>query len=357
MKKKILYILPYLDKGGTETHVLELIRGFNDKYELILLAPRGPRLPEFEKYDLRYYPFTQLNLNLIKGLKEFKDQLMTIKRLNPELIHIHAAHELILLTRFFIKDIPIIFTVHGYHGGFYKLNYKLSSFINNILAKEVITVSKAEKKLLLNTGIKEKKLNLIYNGVSIPGTDAKNMNIATKKSKLIIGTVARLERVKGINYLIKAFKKIYKPGLHLLINGSGSEEENLKEIVRKLAIEDNVSFTGYVNNVHDYFNIMDIFVLPSLLEPFGLVCVEAMAHKLPVIASETGGIPEIVEDKISGFIVPPGDSSTLATKIETLIQDSNLRKRMGEAGYLRFKNYFNIDIMINKTEMVYLNYL
>jgi L-malate glycosyltransferase len=358
MKKKLLYIMPYLDEGGTESHVLELINGFNNKYDLILLAPPGPRLHEFEKFNIRYYPFTKLNHKLIKGLKEFISQLKIIKELNPDLIHIHAAHELVLLTRFIIKNTPIIFTVHGYQE---KFDYLTSSFINNIISNKVITVSNEEKKILLKTGIKKKKLELIYNGISLPDNySIENIPLkikTLKSSNIIVGTIARLEKEKGLQYLIKTIKDIENKNVHLLIIGSGKYKEKLHIQVEKLGLREKISFTSYVENIHDYLEVMDIFILPSLKESFGLVCVEAMAHKLPVIASETGGIPEIVKDNISGFIVPIRDSSTLTAKLKTLIHDRNLRNKMGDAGYLRFINYFNIETMLNKTEDIYLRYI
>ncbi len=358
--EKIAYLLPYLEKGGTETHVLELIKGFQDKYDITLIAPPGPRLSEFEKYNISYFPFTSLNSNIFQGLGDLRKQLKKIKEINPGLIHIHAAHEYLLFSKLFLKGTPVIFTGHGYHGNLNKFDYKMSSIFNNLWADEVITVSAAEEKLFLQAGIKGDKLNLIPNGISLPenysaGNLPREIQLIKENSN-IIGTVARLEKAKGLTHLIKAFKKINREDNHLLIIGSGNLEKELKKQVRKLGLQKQVTFTGYVNNVHDYLELIDLFILPSLQEPFGLVCAEAMAHKLPVIASAAGGIPEIIEDQVTGLLVPPGNSNSLAGAVKKLLDNKPLARKMGRAGYERYKDYFTIRTFLDRTEEVYLKY-
>lgn len=355
--KKVAYILPYLAGGGTETHVLELIKGFTGEYEITVLAPPGPRLKEFTRYDLKYISFTSFNDNLFKGLREFKQGIRKIIADQTEIVHIHAAHELVLLARLLLRKhkIPVIFTVHGYQQ---KFDYRLSSIFSNLFADEVITVSLAEKQELIKAGIKEEKLNLIYNGLTVPESYSVDnlpepIISLVKAEKKIIGTVGRLEETKGIHVLINAFYELNNPDTHLLIIGRGSMEEKLKDQVEKLGLTSRVTFTGYSTRVHDYLEAMDIFVLPSFQEAFGLVCIEAMAHQLPVIATHVGGIPELVKEGETGIIVPPNDVSSLVDAIEKLLRDDELAEKMGKAGYDRYKKCFNIEVMLEKTRELY----
>ena len=355
--KNITYILPYLQKGGTETHVLELIKGFINEYEITLIAPPGSRLKDFQNYIINYLPFTDLNTNFLKGIRELKQNL---NNLNSDLVHIHAAHEFILFSRLFAVNIPRIFTVHGYHqeSSSQKLDYKLCSFFNNLWSEKTIAISQAEKEVLLNAGINKEQLTLIHNGISLPGNYSKN-NLSPKylslsnSNKTILGTIARLEKSKGLKYLIDSVNKINNDNYHLLILGSGSQEQKLKKQVKKLNLNRNITFTGFVHNVHDFLEIMDIFILPSLEESFGLVSAEAMAHKLPVIATRTGGIPEIVDDKTTGFLVPPQNSKILAAKISKLIKNKKQAAQMGTAGFQRYQKYFTLKQQIEKTKKIY----
>lgn len=353
----IVYILPYLEKGGTETHVLELIRGFTKRnYNIILISPPGSRLSQFEKYKITYIAFETLNKNLFKGINSFKNALKKASKYKPDIIHVHAAAELIILTKLFIRNIPIIFTNHGYPRNFSFINYRISAFINNIFSKKIITVSDDEKTHMEKAGFNKKKCLLIYNGIEKP----KNYSIDNlpkkvrkiSQSKTIIATVARLEKEKGISYLLQSLSKLKKKDVHLIIIGSGSYEEYLKNEAKILSIK-NITFTGFISNIHDYLEIVDIFVLPSLQESFGLVCIEAMAHKIPVIAFSVGGIPEVIIDNTTGFLIPYLNIEMLADKIETLIKNKSLAKKLGEAGFKRYKKLFTLETMIQKTDKVY----
>lgn len=357
----IVYILPYLEKGGTETHVLELIKGFIQKnYKIILIAPRGSRLVDFQKYDITFIPFINLNKNLYKGISSFIRALKEIEKIKPKIIHIHGAHELIIMVNYIIKEVPIIFTVHGYHGNFSSISYKTSSIINNLLADATITVSGNEKNTMIKSGLKNTKCHLIYNGISTPKkTSQHNISSYIKdinKKKKIIAYIGRLEKEKGISYLLKALRLLNKKNCHLLIIGSGKLEKILKKEANRLSIK-NITFTGFIDNVHDYLKIIDILIVPSLHEPFGLVCIEAMAHKIPVIGSAVGGISEIVQNNKTGFLVPAANPESIAKKIQLLINNNELAHIMGRAGYKRYKEHFTLETMISRTEMIYKKFI
>ena len=165
--------------------------------------------------------------------------------------------------------------------------------------------------------------------------------------QIVIGTIKTLEVGYGLKYLIDAFIILKKRNrnypIKLLIVGKGSEEKKLKATVKEMGIEPDTVFTGYIppREVPFYHNMMSISVFPSLSESFGVSAVEAMACEKPVVASNVGGLPEVVEDGVTGFIVPPADAEKLADALEKLILDATLRTRFGKAGRQRVERLYN----------------
>jgi glycosyltransferase involved in cell wall biosynthesis len=150
----------------------------------------------------------------------------------------------------------------------------------------------------------------------------------------IIGTLARLDPVKGISILLDAMSHLLPeyPEALLLIGGAGEEQEALERQAIALGIADRVVFVGPVQDPHDFYRRVDLFVLPSVDEGFGLVLVEAMAMGLPVIGTRVGGVPEILAHGVNGWLVEPGDSVVLAAGIRTLLADPALRRQVAEEG-------------------------
>jgi glycosyltransferase involved in cell wall biosynthesis len=158
------------------------------------------------------------------------------------------------------------------------------------------------------------------------------------RDRITVGIVKKLEEKYGIEYLIRAFSMVFRqhPGLRLLVVGDGSQEVFLKRLCAELGIQDAVRFAGFVEHdrVPDYLNQMDIFVVPSVLssETFGVAAVEASACQLPVIASNIGGLPEVVVEGETGFLVPPRNPQAIAEKLVLLMRNENRRRTMGKAG-------------------------
>ena len=377
MKPHILFILPYLNQGGTEKQALSLIEGLRDRYKISLLAPDGKGAPQFRSLPISQRKFARLDFDFFKGLPEL---LSGIKEIQKEqainLVHVHGAHELMLAVRWVLGKVPIIFTVHGYHGKSAKFSYQMSSWFSNWFADRVITVCEAEYKILDELGLNKKKLHLIYNGVKEPILDAVKLSELAQRFHLdstyqiILGTAARLDEAKGLTYLLQAFaaltSKIFpalkneqneqdtsKNNLRLVIAGTGELEVSLKQEAQDLGISDRVIFTGYLEELPNLIQLLDIFVLPSLQEACSLACAEAMSQAKPVVGTCVGGIVEQVSDRETGFIVNPRDPDGLATKLAELIEDKNLRDRFAKNGHARYLQLFSSEIMLKKTAELY----
>ncbi len=162
-------------------------------------------------------------------------------------------------------------------------------------------------------------------------------------SQLVMGTARRLIRFKGIEYLLDAAAVLRPefPDLRVEIAGTGPERENLEQRAARLGLTGRVEFLGWVNDLNAVLPRWDVFVIPSLEEGFGIAALEGMAVGLPVVASAVGGLPEIVEDGISGWLVPPGNVEALASRLRLLLSSQELRLRMGAAAQARVRDHFS----------------
>jgi glycosyltransferase involved in cell wall biosynthesis len=143
------------------------------------------------------------------------------------------------------------------------------------------------------------------------------------------------------------------PRTRLIIVGEGSERVRLQELVTSLGLDKHVTLAGFRTDVPELLQRMDVYVQPSLHESFGIVLLEAMAAGLPVVASEVEGIPEIVADGETGYLVPVGDSEALANAVRSLLRDTELRRKMGETGRRRVAKEFDIKKTVRSYEQLY----
>lgn len=198
---------------------------------------------------------------------------------------------------------------------------------------------------LINMGVDESRITVVINGTDpeqfYPESSIKLKNELGLNNKKVILTITRLVKRKGIDTVLEAMKEVIKkvPETHYLIVGDGVDKERLELIVDKKNLTNRVTFTGKVpyDKLKAYYNIGDIFVMPSKTNPpdvegFGIVFLEANACGLPVIGSDSGGIPSAIKNGKTGFIVPEGNPALLAERMVQLLRDSDLCKKFGNEG-------------------------
>ena len=215
-------------------------------------------------------------------------------------------------------------------------------------SSDVVTLSKYLKRKAKEYGAKRIEVIPAY-GVDTEMFKPLKQDLELKKKlnineEKIIFTAARFTPEKGIEYLIRAFKKINEKEKEtkLLIVGYGSEENYLKDTANKLNLQDKIIFTGSIKHkdIIKYYNLCDIFVMPSMIEGLGFSSAEALACEKPVVASNVGGIPDIIINGKTGFLVKPKDTNEIAEKVLILLQDKNLSVRFGKAGRNHVKELF-----------------
>jgi L-malate glycosyltransferase len=360
--KHIVYILPYLNQGGTEKQALSLVTEFQYRHKITVLAPTGKGLPAFLDLELTYCEFTAWERNFFKGLRELIAGIKAAqKRQSIDLIHVHGAHELMIPVRLLFPNLPIVFTVHGYHGASADVSYRLACLFANLWATRVISVCQTEYDILVKFGMNPAKLEMIYNGVPTPILDRSKIDSLARQFQLdpttqtIIGTAARLSEAKGLTYLLQAFARVAtaKPNLRLVIAGVGELEQQLKQQAQDLGIADRTIFAGYVNDLPELMSLFNFFVLPSLQEACSLACAEAMAQQKAAIGTTIGGIVEQIVDGKTGFLIPPKDVDTLADKMQYLLDRSGLVDEFARNGRARYEELFTLDRMLIKTGDLY----
>jgi len=184
--------------------------------------------------------------------------------------------------------------------------------------------------------------------------DEMKHSLGLNPKNLVVGTVGWLLPIKGPMFLLKAMEAVWQshPDTSLVYVGKGEMEEELKNEAFRIGVSDRVTFLGWRDDVPEIMQLLDIFVLPSLNEGMGRVLVEAMAAGKSIVASDTGGIPDLIKHGHNGLLVPPKDSNRLAEAIITLLKDTHRREEMGKNGKLLAKIY-SVESMVNKIETLY----
>jgi L-malate glycosyltransferase len=326
---KILHIIDSLGLGGAQTVVKGIFEEQNNNNNIFLFALRERDIKtEINHKNVFVYPSAKkYSFKPIRELKNF------IEKNNIDLLHCHLFKSQLfglILKRKYFPNIKLIFHEHGKimrnEGNFYEKH--IYFLLMNRSQKNVnifIAVSKATKKKLMEKAkINSKKIIVLYNFVDTKKFNIKNIkwNIKKEREKLginkddfVIGFVGRLSKVKGCDILIKALPNInfkYK----VLIAGDGEERKKLESLAEKLKVRDKIIFLGYINNPLWVYSMIDVLIMPSRSESFGLSLIEAQAIKSSVVVSKIEVFDEIINNKKYLFI--PNNYRDLADKILTI---------------------------------------
>jgi glycosyltransferase involved in cell wall biosynthesis len=238
----------------------------------------------------------------------------------------------------------------------------------SILARLLIryNLRKADRILSTSNALAEetrkytsKKIEITPFGIDLEKFKPFPVEPLFSQETIVIGTVKALEAIYGIEYLIEAFgilvHKYPLEKLRLLIVGGGPQELFLKEKAAALGLKDSIVFTGRIphQQVPEYLNMIDIFAALSIIESFGVAVVEAGACELPVVVTNTGGLKEVVQDHVTGLLVPPKDVEKTASAFEMLLLDPALRKTMGKQGRERISRLYNWDDNVDGMIRIY----
>lgn len=381
MKKKkirILNIITRLELGGPPILLLDIIQRLNkDRFESSIAtgitADSKYDMTEFirEKH-IEVFTFRSLvrNIHPLKDILALISLFLFIKKGKYDIIHCHTSKGG-FIGRFAARLAGSKIIVYSPHGDVFKGYF--NNLVTNIFimlerfaapfTDNIITLSKKGAERFLEHGIgTRQQLKHIYNGIDIISYKRTKTTRAEKRIELGLGkddfvcaTVGRLVPVKGHQYLIEAIKKVVNkiPSAKFLFIGDGELMPDLLTQTKSLGLCKNIFFLGARSDIAEILNCIDIFLLPSLNEGFGIVLVEAMAMKRPVIATNVGGVPEIVVNETTGILLPPKDPEAFSSAIIRLYDTPEISMKMGLAGYNRARRLFDITTTVTEFESLY----
>jgi glycosyltransferase involved in cell wall biosynthesis len=314
-----------------------------------------------------------------------KEMTELIKKIKPDIVHVHNLYPLFspsVLLACQKADVPVVMTCHNYRLtcpiGIHLINGKLcercnsgqeywcilkncrkniaesiSYALRNMVARKLhffentvtifLALSNFQKQQLIFAGFPENRIVVLPNTVAVPPT------LDGVKNNDYIAFAGRMSPEKGVQVLLKASQ--FTPNLPFRITGDISSIYKMEK-----AVFSNVTYKGWLNSneMSEFYTNARFMVVPSLWnEPFGLVTVEAMGHGLPVVASRRGGLPEIVEDGVTGFLFEPGNAEDLAEKIKYLWENPKICHEMGQAGREKAIREYSEEVYFNRLMKVY----
>jgi glycosyltransferase involved in cell wall biosynthesis len=359
--RTVLHLIETGGPGGAERMLVSLVERLDAaRYRSIVCLPyRGWLRTELESRGFETIVLPQRG---VADVRWFSGVLQLIKEYRVALMH---AHEFAMNTYgtlvSLVAGAPLIGTVHG--KNYYPERWRRRVAYRWVARRAVMVAVSEDLKgfLCRRLGICHQNIVTLYNGVDCDAYQPRTGASCAIRNELglagrpVIGTIGNLYSVKGQQYLLDAATLVTRavPDATFVILGRGDLLDMLKERARALGIEKRVMFLGYREDVAALLQAIDVFVLPSLSEGLPLALLEAMAAAKPLVATEVGGIPEVVVDGETGFLVPPKNPEALAEKILLLLTDAELARRLGRHARLRVEERFSIASMVRAYEALY----
>ncbi len=317
-----------------------------------------PNLEVFHSLGFEQKQFHKKSFLKFSFLRVLPSLKKTIAKFNPDIVHSHYASSYGLIGAL-SKFHPFLISAWGSDI----FDFPRQNLFNKFILK--FNLKRADK--ILSTSQVMKKEIALYSNKPVEvipfGIDTMLFKPvqSEEKEEVVIGTIKSLEEIYGIRYLIEAFKilkdKFPNNKLKLLLVGGGTKEKEYKQLAMQLGLTDDVTFTGLIpySEVANYHRLIDIYVAVSLSESFGVAVLEASACEKPVVVSNVGGLPEVVRDGETGFIIEPSNAKATASAIETLLLDKNLRKTFGANGRKMVLELYDWEMNISKMISTYTN--
>jgi glycosyltransferase involved in cell wall biosynthesis len=369
--KRVLHVQKVTGISGSERHLLFLLPALARRFDvtfLILEAPGRPVDDYVAALTRAGVRTERLPIRWDGDVRCVLAMTRLMRRGAFDLVHTHLIHADVLggVAARLAGVRVVVSTKHGYED--YDRTsraYRLAGLTARWTCK-VITISEAlGRKVAEVERIPSGKLTTIHYGIDCavpapePSREVVRRSLGLPPDAFAVLSTGRLVPVKGYQYLIEAVGKLRAGGSSaiLLIAGDGPERAALQAQAERLGIGDRVRFLGWRADVSTLLAGVDAFALATLGEGFGLAILEAMAQRLPVVATRVVAVPEIVHDGETGLLVPPRDPAALADALLALERDSELRRRFASAGQRRVLDHFSVARMVRDTEAVYADVL
>lgn len=359
----ILHLIFSFERGGAETYILNTIERMREKGVkfFVICDHKGSNHDKIEKVcsDVEI-----ININSIFDIKAAYKIAKFCRANNIDIIQSHFLRESFaaVLAKFFNPKIKVIWTMHL----IYEEKRGILNFLNRLFSRgtsAIICVSEAVRQSLEEKGINRKKLVTVLNGVDTgyfkPVYDANiREEFGIEKDEVLLTTVSRFQEIKGHDFLIDALNELnmnYDIKFKALLVGDGEEMDNIKNKVNKLGLENQVIFAGYREDIPRILTESDIYISPSKNEAISFSIMEALACGVPVVATEVGGVPEVINKGKCGIMVNYGDEKEFAKAIFQLYNNKSEYEEMKKNSRQLIEENFSLNNMIEKTYSLYRN--
>lgn len=364
-KIKLLQMLTNFHIGGTERQVANLALGIDSSHfelHLACLRHSGELLAEME--TLRA-PRPEFRIGALYSPKTFWQALRLahyVRRNLIQIVHSYGFYPNVFTVPVArLAGAPIVVASIRDTGDLLTpMQRRLQKMVCR-LADCVLVNAEAIRENLIEQGYDPSNIVVIRNGIRLSKVAGKGQGAILRRelglplSARLVAVFSRLNRMKGVQYFLDAAIVLAGrfPDVRFLVVGDGESKKELEEHACRLGLGQRIVFTGFRSDVPDLLSETAISVLPSLSEGASNTLLESMAAGIPVIATRVGGNPEVVEDGVSGLLVPPRDSAAIAAATARLLEDEDLALRLGRAGMRRVSELFSIDGSVHETERLY----
>lgn len=362
--RRIMHVILTLGVGGAEQLVYRMVTSSSNENRpvvccLMFLGELGEQLKQEGGRVYCRNHISGIDLGIISWLK----QIIVDEKIDVIHAHTGTPHFYSVPAAKLVGGVKVVYTEHGrlYPE---RSNWKLS-LLNPLLAlgtDHIVSISKSTA-LAMNKYDKFPldRIQIIHNGISLPDMN-KKIDVLAKRSSLglsascrVIGTAARIEEIKNIPMMLRAFQYVLKeiPDTCLLIAGKGSKEQDLIQYAEELGISQHVKFIGLRSDLWEIYQIMEIFLLSSFTEGISVTLLEAMASGVPAVVTDVGGNSEVVDDGVTGCLVPLNDDHAMAESIVKLLRSRDMSLNYSAGAKERVVNYFSFDGMKKSYEILY----
>ncbi len=368
---RVAHIIKVTRIGGAERHLLVLLEGLRragiDARLIILVEPGQPMDDMMAEAQRGGIPIRRLSIRRDYDLTLLLKIRRELRRIKPDIAHTHLMHA-DLFGWLGAKAAGIRTVISSRHNNDRFRHHPFWRRISPILWRLTsggIAISEAVKRFAVQVeGAPEHKISVVYYGMAYRWISDDEVHSARQGIRaelqlepdaMLLGMVCRLVEQKGIPYALAAFHSICArfPRARLVIAGDGALAVELRRLGDALGISNRVHWLGWRSDAARLIAAFDIVLMPSLWEGFGLVLLEAMSKRAPIIASRVSAIPEVVSHGETGILIQPGDAQSLARAMTCLLNDPPLRKHMGLLGAARLEERFSVRQMVADTIAVY----
>jgi glycosyltransferase involved in cell wall biosynthesis len=378
---RVLRVIARLNMGGPALHVAYLTHGLRERgYDTTLVAgslARGEDSMEFVAQQLgihaTHLPELRRDISPLRDLQATIRLAQLIRRVRPDILHTHTAKAGAVgrLAAALAGGARPRIVVHTFHGhvlrGYFGpgLSYAFR-LLERWLARRtdaLVAVSPEVRDELVRLGVAPaEKFTVVRLGIELVDRVAdRDGRVETRRQlgigpdAFLVGWVGRMTGVKRTSDVLLAFRRVRERGVdaYLCMIGDGPEREQLEQRAHQLGIMRRTLFLGYQEEVAPYYAALDAMILPSGNEGTPVSAIEALAAGRPVVATRVGGLPDVVRDGEDGFLVAPGAVDELAERLERLAADTELRRRMGEAGRDRVLPRYAVQRLIDDMDALY----